>query len=166
MPGVRQRRQRPAHRRDQQLVRTQFGYHVIQVTERRISARSWPIELAAQVQEDPDSFADVAEAESEDVSSAQEGGELGWVVHYQYDAARDEAIFGLTEPGEISDPVVTGSGIYIYKLLDSADQRYVPQQQRDQVATSGFNRWLDEMREEAGVWVDSEFNTAGAGAAG
>ncbi|HET9540962.1 MAG TPA: peptidylprolyl isomerase [Candidatus Limnocylindria bacterium] len=148
------------------LVRTQFGYHVIQVTERRTSALELADRLAAQVQQDPASFADVAEAESEDVSSAQEGGELGWVVHYQNDAARDEAIFGLTEPGEISDPVVTGSGIYIYKLLDSADQRYVPQQQRDQVATSGFNRWLDEMREEAGVWVDSEFNTAGAGAAG
>ena len=122
--------------------------------------------LAAQVQEDPDSFADVAEAESEDVSSAQDGGELGWIIHYQYDAARDKAIFGLTEPGEISDPIVTGSGIYIYKLLDSADQRYVPQHQRDQVGTSGFNRWLDEMRDEAGVWVDSEFNTSSAGAAG
>jgi parvulin-like peptidyl-prolyl isomerase len=149
-----------------QLVRTQFGYHVIQVTERRTSALEQADRLASQVQEDPDSFADVAEAESEDVSSAQDGGELGWVIHYQYDAARDEAIFSLTEPGEISDPIVTGSGIYIYKLLDSADQRYVPQQQRDQVGTSGFNRWLDEMREEAGVWVDSEFTTSSAGVAG
>jgi peptidyl-prolyl cis-trans isomerase SurA len=148
------------------LVRTQFGYHVIQVTERRTSALELADRLAAQVQQDPDSFADVAEAESEDVSSARDGGELGWVIHYQNDAARDEAIFGLTEPGEVSDPVVTGSGIYIYKLLDSADQRYVPQQQRDQVATSGFNRWLDEMRAEAGVWVDSEFTTSGAGPAG
>ena len=148
------------------LVRTQFGYHVIQVTERRTSALELADRLAAQVQQDPDSFADVAEAESEDVSSAREGGELGWIIHYQNDAARDEAIFGLTEPGEVSDPVVTGSGIYIYKLLDSADQRYVPQQQRDQVATSGFNRWLDEMRAEAGVWVDSEFTTSGAGTAG
>ena len=149
-----------------QLVRTQFGYHVIQVTERRIGAQEQAERLAAQVQEDPDSFADVAEAESEDVSSARDGGDLGWIIHYQYDAARDEAIFGLTEPGEISDPIVTGSGIYIYKLLDSADQRYVPQHQRDQVGTSGFNRWLDEMRDEAGVWVDSEFNTSSAGAAG
>ena len=128
--------------------------------------RSRPIELATQVQQDPDSFADVAEAESEDVSSARDGGDLGWIIPYQYDAARDEAIFGMTEPGEISDPVVTGSGIYIYKLLDSADQRYVPQDQRDQVGTSGFNRWLDEMRNQAGVWVDSEFNAPSTGAAG
>ena len=59
------------------LVRTQFGYHVIQVTERRTSALELADRLAAQVQQDPDSFADVAEAESEDVSSAREGGELG-----------------------------------------------------------------------------------------
>ena len=100
------------------VVRTQFGYHVIQVTERRTNALELADRLVAQVKEDPDSFAEVAEAESEDVSSAPDGGELGWVIPYQNDAARDEAIFGLTEPGEISDPVVTGSGIYIYKLLD------------------------------------------------
>ena len=57
-----------------QLVRTQFGYHVIQVTERRISAQEQADQLATQVQENPDSFADVAEAESEDVSSARDGG--------------------------------------------------------------------------------------------
>ena len=36
----------------------------------------------------------------------------------------------------------------------------------DQVGTSGFNRWLDEMRAEAGVWVDSEFTATSAGGAG
>ena len=56
------------------LVRTHFGYHVIQVTERRTSALEQADQLAAP-QEDPDSFADVAEA-SEDVSSAQEGGDV------------------------------------------------------------------------------------------
>ncbi len=148
------------------VVRSQFGYHVIQVTERRTNALEQADQLVTQLKEDPDSFAEVAEAESEDVSSAQDGGDLGWIIHYQYEAARDEAIFAMTEPDEISDPVVTGAGIYIYKLLNSADQRFVPQHQRDQVATSGFNRWLDEMRDEAGVWVDSEFTATSAGGAG
>ena len=149
-----------------QLVRSDFGYHIIQVTDRRTSAREQADRLVTELRDDPDSFADVAEADSEDVSSAQEGGELGWIIHYQHDAARDAAIFALTQPGEISDPVVTGSGIYIYKLLNSSDQRFVPESQREQVGTSGFNRWLDEMRADAGVWVDSEFNTSSAGVTG
>jgi parvulin-like peptidyl-prolyl isomerase len=149
-----------------QLVRTQFGYHIIQVTERRTSALELADRLATQAQQHPDTFAELAQAESEDVSSAQNGGDMGWIIHYQDDAARDDAIFGLTKPGQISDPVVTGSGIYIYKLLDSAEQRYVPQQQRDQVGTSGFNRWLDEVRADAGVWIDSEFKASSTGAAG
>jgi parvulin-like peptidyl-prolyl isomerase len=148
------------------VVRSQFGYHVIQVTERRTNALEQADQLVTRLKEDPDSFAEVAEAESEDVSSAQDGGDLGWIIHYQYEAARDEAIFAMTEPDEISDPVVTGAGIYIYKLLNSADQRFVPQHQRDQVSTSGFNRWLDEMRDEAGVWLDSEFTATSAGGAG
>ena len=44
--------------------------------------------------------------------------------------------------------------------------RFVPESQRNQVGSSGFSRWLDEMRDQAGVWVDSEFNATGAGAAG
>jgi parvulin-like peptidyl-prolyl isomerase len=149
-----------------QLVRTEFGYHIIQVTERRNSALAQAEDIAAQLQEDPDAFAEVAEAESEDVSSARDGGELGWILHYQYDAARDEAIFDMTDPGQVSDPIVTGSGIYIYKLLDTSEHRYVPESQRDQVGTSGFQRWLDEMRDEAGLWVDAEFDTSSTGAAG
>ncbi|HEX5579159.1 MAG TPA: peptidylprolyl isomerase [Candidatus Limnocylindria bacterium] len=148
------------------VVRSDFGYHVIQVTERRTSAQEQAERLVEQLRDDPDSFAEVAEAESEDVSSAREGGDLGWVIPYQLDAVRDEAVFGMTEPDEISDPIVTGAGIYIYKLLDSADMRFVPENQRNQVGSSGFTRWLDEMRDEAGVWVDAEFTTTSAGAAG
>jgi len=72
----------------------------------------------------------------------------------------------MTEHDEISDPIVTGAGIYIYKLLDSSDMRFVPESQRTSVGSSGFSRWLDEMRDEGGVWVDAEFNTTSAGAAG
>jgi parvulin-like peptidyl-prolyl isomerase len=149
-----------------QVVRTAFGYHIIQVTERRTSAQELADRLVQQVRDDPDSFAEVAEGESEDVSSAQNGGELGWIIPYQLDAVRDEAVFGMTEPDEISDPVVTDAGIYIYKLIDSADLRFVPESQRDQVGSSGFSRWLGEMRDQAGVWVDAEFNATSAGLPG
>jgi hypothetical protein len=62
--------------------------------------------------------------------------------------------------------VVTPSGIYIYRLLDTSERRYVPPDERDQVGSNGFSRWLDELRDEAGVWVESEFNSSSTGVAG
>jgi parvulin-like peptidyl-prolyl isomerase len=138
-------------------VRSQFGYHVIQVTRERSSAAGLAETLVAELRDDPDSFAEVAESQSEDVSTAKKGGEVGWVIHYQFEAERDKAIFDLVEPGDISDPVASSSGIYIYKLLDTADRRFVPEEQRDALGSAGFTRWLQDLKDQAGVWLDEEF---------
>ncbi len=147
-------------------VRSDFGYHIIQVTERRNSAMEQAEQIVARLRDDPDAFADVARTSSEDVTSAEEGGDLGWILHYQYDAVRDRAVFDLDQPGEISDPVVTDAGIYIYQLLDTSEARYVPLRQREQVGNSGFGRWLQELKDQAGIWIDPEFAPSTATAAG
>ncbi|HYN64771.1 MAG TPA: peptidylprolyl isomerase, partial [Candidatus Limnocylindrales bacterium] len=139
------------------LVRSEFGYHIIQVTETRDSALELTHELADQVQDDPDSFADVAMEESEDQATASNGGDLGWVIRYQLDAVRENAIFDLTEPRQVSDPVVTPSEIYVFKLDATAENRFVPAKQRESVSSSGFARWIQELKDEAGVWIDPEF---------
>jgi parvulin-like peptidyl-prolyl isomerase len=138
-------------------VRSEFGWHIIQVTERRTSAMELADRMVTELREDPDSFGDVALDKSEDVTSAKKEGEVGWVIHYQYDVLRDNAIFDMTEVGEISDPVVTTNGIYIFKLLDTAELRFVPPSQRNSVGSSGFNRWVEELRNQAGIWLDAEF---------
>ena len=143
-------------------VRTEFGYHVIQLVDRRVTAQELAERLAADLQEDPDSFADLASIYSEDAATAQEGGELGWVVHYQFDAVRDTAIFDLTEPGQISDPVLSGANIHIYKLLDSSPSRYVPESQRTRIGDSGFDRWLEELKDHAGIWLHPDLAPASA----
>jgi parvulin-like peptidyl-prolyl isomerase len=140
-----------------QPVRSQFGYHIIQVTHERTSAEALAQTLATELRDDPDSFSQVAKMLSEDAASAKKGGEVGWIIHYQYEQARDKAIFDLVEPGDISDPVTSTSGIYLYKLLDTADSRFVSQERRDALGSAGFNRWLDELKDNAGVWLDAEF---------
>jgi parvulin-like peptidyl-prolyl isomerase len=142
-----------------QPVRSDFGYHIIQVTDERDSALALAQELAEQVRDDPGSFGDVAKRESEDQATASKGGDLGWVIRYQLDAAREDAIFALTEPGQVSEPVVTASGIYVFKLDDTADSRFVPAKQRESVSSSGFETWIGELKTQAGVWIDSEFAT-------
>jgi parvulin-like peptidyl-prolyl isomerase len=141
-------------------VRSQFGYHIIQVTDRRVNALELANRLSAQLEDDPDAFERLARDYSEDPVSAGNGGDVGWVVPYQFENERQDAIFALTEPGQISEPLVTPEGIYIFKLIDSAELRFVPQEQRERVAGSGFSRWLVELEEDAGVWVDPELAPA------
>ncbi len=135
-------------------VKSEFGYHIIQVTDRRVNAVELSERLVENLRDDPDSFAETARDYSEDTVTARGGGDVGWVLPYQYDQQREDVIFGLTEIGQISDPVVTDSGIYIYKLTGSSPSRWVPQSKRDQVASSGFNRWVTELQDQAGVWTD------------
>src|SRR5271157_3058751 len=61
-------------------------------------------------------FADLAKKYSED-STAQAGGELGWLVHGQTVAEFDSVAFSL-KPGEVSGLVKTVYGIHILKVED------------------------------------------------
>ena len=141
-------------------VRTQFGYHVIEITGTRTTAGDQANQLVTTLREDPDRFAQLAREQSEDASSAANGGDLGWVIPYQFEKERMDAIFALTKVGEISDPVETDSGFYIFKLLDSAELRWVPSKLLASVRQGGFDRWLTEIRDRAAIWTDPQFVAA------
>lgn len=145
-----------------QPVKTQFGYHVIQITARRTTAGDQAATLVATLRDDPDQFAELAREQSEDASTSSEGGDLGWVIPYQLEKERSDAIFALTDPDQISDPVETPSGFYIFKLIASSELRWVPTKDLEQVRQSGFNRWVTEIRDGAGTWVDPQFEAAPA----
>ena len=141
-------------------IKSEFGYHIIEVTDRRVSAIELAERLASDLQEDPDAFYETARDFSEDSVTASVGGDLGWVMRYQYEPEREDPIFALTEPGQVSDPIVTSNGIYIFKLDDMAEARFVPQSRRDQVTGSGFSRWLNQLQDQAGTWIDPELAPA------
>ena len=143
-------------------VKTQFGYHVIQITGARTTPEGQVADLVTALREDPDQFARLAREQSEDTSTAAKGGELGWVIRYQFEKERIDPIFAMTTPDQISDPIETANGWYVYKLLDTSAARFVPESQLNQVRQSGFNRWLDGIRARAGTWVDPEFAAATA----
>jgi parvulin-like peptidyl-prolyl isomerase len=140
-------------------VRTEFGYHVIEKTGERDSPEQQAADLVKQLRDDPDSFAATAEQVSEDYETAQEGGELGWVAPYQLDKLQEDAVFGLTEVDEISDPVDAGAdGITIYKLLESSDRREIEDERLDEIRSGGFDRWLDEeVRAPVESWLDPQY---------
>jgi len=138
-------------------VKTQYGYHIIQVTDQRISAEAQATSLLATLKKDPSKFAELAKTQSEDAPSAATGGDLGWVIRYQLEEPRNAAVFALTKPNQISELVRSTSGYYIFKLTDSSDLRFVPQSQLDSVRGIGFSRWLDSLRAERQVWIDPAY---------
>ena len=145
-----------------QPVKTQFGYHIIEVTAERTTPEAQADALVKTLRADPKQFARLAGEQSDDATSAAKGGELGWVIPYQFEKERIDAIFGLTKVDQISDPVTTSSGIYIFKLLSTAELRWVPGDQLESVRTSGFDRWLTVIRDREATWTDPQFVAAPA----
>ena len=68
---------------------------------------------------DPSIFADVAREESDDVGTARDGGQLGWVAPGSWPAALEKAVFALSE-GAVSD-VVEGPGGYHVFLANEVE---------------------------------------------
>ncbi len=145
-------------------IRTEFGYHVIEKTGERESPEAQAADLVEQLRGDPESFGAVATDVSEDHATAQENGELGWVARYQLAASLEEAVFALSEEGEISDPVGTATdGITIYQLLESSDSREIEDERLEEIRSSGFERWLsDEVRSPVESWLDPQFSSTTA----
>ena len=142
-------------------VRSQFGYHLIQVTDERESVAAYVDRVLAEIAEDPARFPEIARRASDDAETAADGGEIGWVARYELDGQREQAIFALTTPGEVSAPVVvTGTGTYIFQLLETAEQRDVEAERLERIRQEGYARWLDERRATLEVWIDPEFEPA------
>lgn len=144
-------------------VKTQFGYHVIQVVADRITTNVQAQDLVKTLRQDPDQFARLAQEQSDDATTQVKGGDLGWVVRYQLDTPRSDAIFELTTPDQISDVLDTDTGLYIFKLNETSPVRFVPESQLQQVRASGVNRWIQEIRDAAHTWVDPQYSTSSLG---
>jgi parvulin-like peptidyl-prolyl isomerase len=140
-------------------VRTDFGWHIIQKTGERESPQAQVEDLVARLEANPNNFAELAAAQSDDPETAARGGELGWVARWQLTRAREEAVFALTEEAEISPPVDEGAGgTTIYLLIESAERRTIESDRRDEIRANGFERWLDEVvRAPVETWIDPQF---------
>ncbi|HEX7037247.1 MAG TPA: SurA N-terminal domain-containing protein [Pseudomonadales bacterium] len=72
-------------------------------------------EIKARI-EAGESFAEIAKTVSEDPGSAAQGGELGFAGRGVFDAAFEEALFALEQPGDVSEPVRTEFGVHLIQL--------------------------------------------------
>jgi peptidyl-prolyl cis-trans isomerase SurA len=105
-------------------------------------------------------FATIAREESDDHSSANNGGDLGWTAADSY-AGSFEAALGALRPGELSEPVHTEYGWHLIELLETREHDNTDEQKRTlayqelrkQKAEAETDRWERQLRDEAYVEI-------------
>jgi peptidyl-prolyl cis-trans isomerase SurA len=103
-------------------------------------------------------FADLAREYSEDIGSAQEGGELGWTTPGQM-VPEFEAVLAETAVDQISQPVRTQFGWHIIKVEGRREEDMTNEASRAKAMDHVHNRkyqeeldaWLQQIRDEAFV---------------
>ena len=93
--------------------------------ERDLDAAKARAAEAAKALAGGESFADVAARYSDDPGSADNGGDLGVVSEGTLPEEMESAIATL-EPGQVSEPVVTDSGVHLIKVTEVAEKRELP----------------------------------------
>jgi peptidyl-prolyl cis-trans isomerase SurA len=166
-----------------EVVRTQFGYHILQLVERRgekIRIRHILItikptredEVAAadsikkvynQLKNGAD-FAEMVSRYSEDESSKGDKGVLG---HFEIDQLRERAkefVFAVKDvaPGQISDPVKTQYGFHILRVdarenardLDfNRDYERLSRMALDVKTQKEYEKWIEDLKKDVYVEI-------------
>jgi len=124
-----------------QPVRTQFGYHIIKVNERKPdrgqihaghimifspqnadaksdSAALLKINSIYQSLSKGESFENLAKQFSEDTHTAKNGGDLGWFGPGRYVPEFETIAFNMQTPGQFSKPVRSPAGYHIIKFFE------------------------------------------------
>ncbi len=135
--------------------RTNFGYHILKVNDKRPAKGRYrvahimlmtPMEAGQNLHRQAEKqiheihenlkngadFAELANEFSQDRRTAERGGELGWVtVGGRMIQMFENAVFQLSEIGEISEPLKTGYGWHIIKVLDIEQIKEFEEVQRE-----------------------------------
>lgn len=90
-------------------------------------------------------FAAVAREVSTDAQTRDEGGDRGWLARGEGDPFLEDALF-LLEPGAISDPLPTQTGVFLFQVVEKA-LRSLDDSQRQQLERQSYRRWLEEKQQ-------------------
>lgn len=96
--------------------------------EAKAQAREAAQALLEELKKSPERFAELAKEKSADASTAQQGGELGWLTLNGggLDAAFIHAAFALQTPQELSGVVETAAGFHLIQLEETRAETYRP----------------------------------------
>ena len=98
--------------------RVQLSHILIQTgadasEDEKQAARKKADEIAARVAQQPEQFADIARESSEDIGSANQGGQLGWITRGTLPPNLEQAVFSL-DKGEVSGVIEGPDGFHVF----------------------------------------------------
>ena len=93
-------------------------------------------EFKRQLMDGEATFAELAEAHSADPGSAANGGDLGFAAKGAYVPEFEEALWGLNEVGDYSEPVVTQFGVHLIRLEEIQEVEVLPFEDRKEELSS------------------------------
>lgn len=141
------------------------GYWLLKVTEKDpgVSVHVYGIllgsageaEEARERLEAGEDFEELATEISQDETSAEYGGDLGWMQSASGNEAMVNAVFAL-DVDEVSDPVydetvATSGGYWLAKVVEAEDDRAIDTDVREQIKQRLFQEWLNEQIESSEV---------------
>lgn len=120
--------------------RARFSHILIEAEDGNADARAEAEALLAEINNGAD-FAEVAKANSDDVFSGEQGGDLDFIEAGTMDPDFEAAAFALENVGDVSDVVETSFGFHIIKLTDREEGSVTPfEEVRDEI--------VNDLREE------------------
>jgi peptidyl-prolyl cis-trans isomerase SurA len=153
--------------RDQtQVMATEFhARHIMIVTNELVSPRHAMEEIRGIHEQlvNGDDFAELARENSDDVSSANIGGDMGWFVPDSYGERIRQTLTALQD-GDISEPFQTEGGWHIIELLGTREKDVTEESLRNAARNNlkqqkmdiEVEQYLQQMRDEAFVEVRLE----------
>ncbi len=175
-------------------VRTQFGYHLIKVTDRKSnpgqvnpahimkrltktstpedSAKAWKdIRAVLDSLKAGRDFAELARRNSDDTWTAEQGGDLGLIERRRTVKEFDSVAFSM-KVGQLSDVIATPFGLHIVKILRTEPVKPFKEMEPELKAEyqrtryqSDYNRLVEQMKKQYNYSVDATALAAFAAAA-
>ena len=162
------------------VIRTQFGYHVIECEDKKgerlhlrhlllavePSAADSQVTLQLsdsllQAARSGNDFAEMAKTFSDDNDTRATGGELGWFAVSQLPAEFATEVIGWKNPGEYRGPVESRFGLHVLELLDYQEEKKfdlendfdkIKELARQDKTGRMVDRWIEEIK--AKTYID------------
>ena len=151
------------YREQRQVVITEYNARHIMVEVNELVTPRLAMEQIVEIQEkleDGDDFAELAKEFSDDTSTANIGGDMGWFPPQAYGDRVFQTLSGLS-PGEISQPFQTQGGWHIIEFLGQRDtdrtEEAIRNEAREKImrrkAQQEIDKILRQFRDEAFVEI-------------
>jgi peptidyl-prolyl cis-trans isomerase C len=157
---------------DDAEVKTYYDAHTAEFATDRVRASHILVldeaiaeELLEKLRKDPSQFEELAKANSIDKANAEKGGELGFFGRGRMVKEFEDAAFGLSKDGEISDVVHTRFGYHIIKRTGREEGKIKPfDEVKNQIRIRLINEkrrqkteeFLEALKKDSGYEVDME----------